>query len=248
LRTYIVCRLKEGWSPEQISGRLRRKKSKYTVCHETIYRYIYKKNNRLYRYLPYKKPKRLRVCARKPQLCRYGDIRIITERPENIDKRIGLGHWEGDRIEFAGTKEHSVTTLVERKTRLLLLIKNETKASTPVMNKICDKFNMAEKMACRSITFDQGSEFAAFPIAENELKCKVYYCHVHSPWEKGSNENMNGRLRRYLPSNINIRDIDQNQLNELERKMNNTPRKCLDYRTPNELFLNQYREFCRTWG
>lgn len=248
LRVYVVNHLKQGWSPEQIAGRLKRKKSKYSLCHETIYQYVYKKNNKqLYHYLAYKKPKRYLKRTRKSQVCRFGNRRIITERPQYIDQRVRAGHWEGDCIEFAVSKKNVVTTLVERKSRMLLLIKNDTKKSDILMGKICQKFMETPERVCHSITFDQGNEFARFLVLEKNLKCTVYYCHTRSPWEKGSNENMNGRLRWYLPSSINIHNVSQEQLDQLARRMNNIPRKCLAYRTPKELFLRQYKETCRTW-
>ena len=246
LRDYVVTGLKKHqWSPEQIVGRLKRKKSKYIICHETIYRYIYKHNHKLHLYLPYKKPKRFKPSARKKQ-CRYGENRLITERPAYIDTRNQVGHWEGDSIEFKGNKNGAITTLVERKTKFLFLIKNETRKSEYVMNTIQKTFSAFKQKICKTITFDQGSEFACFSLLERALECSVYYCHPHSPWEKGGNENMNGRLRWLLPKNRNIDEITQEELDALANKMNRTPRKCLDYRTPKEVFLRCFTNICRT--
>lgn len=248
LRQYVMQRLKIGWSPEQIAGRLKRKKSKYAICFETIYQFIYRKNNKkLYRLLPLKKPKRRRQHARKPNACRFGNKRIITQRPSYIDRRFHYGHWEGDRIEFIGERSAAVTTLVERKTRVVLLIKNTDKTSHQVMNSIAKKFGESSKKFCKTITFDQGSEFANFNVLERRLKCKIFYCHKHAPWEKGANENMNGRIRRYLPFGLKIDVISQELLDQLSNSLNNTPRKCLDYKTPKELFLKHYKSHCRTW-
>ncbi len=140
-----------------------------------------------------------------------------------------------------------VTTLVERKSRIVFLIKNNSKHSCGVMQKIKGKFlNLPEKM-CKTITFDQGSEFADYKQLEQQLKCKVYYCETHSPWQKGSNENMNGRLRFYLPREANIAKISQKELDTIASKVNHCPRKCLGFKTPNELFIQQYKNDCRTW-
>lgn len=247
LRKYIVDHLKLGWSPEQISGRLKRKKSKYIICHETIYRYIYRLNNKkLYQYLRYKKPKRRRKFARKHQVCRYGNKRIITERFKCMDKRFVYGHWEGDLIEFKGDKKRSVTTLLERKTKLVLLIKNDNKTTNTVMGSIANMLIKIPTHACQTITFDQGNEFANYQRLEKAFNCRVFYCHKSSPWEKGSNENTNGRLRRFLPKRADIKNITQEKLDEVMKTMNNTPRKCLDYRTPKELFLSHFKPICRT--
>jgi transposase, IS30 family len=182
LRRYIYQKLKLGWSPEQIAGRLKRKKSKFAICHETIYRYIYQHpNKKLFKHLKYKKRKRYRRFAR---------------------------------------------------------IKH--------MSHIKEKMQLLPGSLCRTITFDQGAEFAAHEKIEKELMCRVYYCHTHSPWEKGSNENMNGRLRKYLPRHADIHQLRQDELDYIADIMNATPRKCLDYKTPKELFSLQYNSVCRT--
>ena len=247
LRQYVRDRLKEGWSPEQISGRLRRKKSKYLICHETIYQFIYRHpESELYRYLTRKKPKRCRKFSRKPRLCKFGDKRIITER-DKLDGRWTYGHWEGDRIEFEREKSAAITTLVEQKTKLVVLIKNNNKKSEHVMSAIVDKLAVGPANMCRTITFDQGVEFANYALVERSLGCKIFYCHRHSPWEKGMNENMNGRIRKFLPSSTDIHQLDQKMLDELSKRLNNTPRKCLGYKTPKEVFLIRFKGSCRTW-
>lgn len=249
LRDYVVRSLKKGWSPEQISGRMKYHKLSFYACHETIYQFIYEaKEKELYQYLPYKKPKRRRRYGRKKQPCRYGKIRLITQRPEDIATRKRFGHWEGDTIAFSGTKEKAVTTLVERKSRMVYLIKNDRKYSHGVMDKIREKFETLPKKMCKTITFDQGTEFADYRHLEQQIKCKVYYCETHSPWQKGSNENMNGRLRWYLPRSIDIAKTTQEELDQLASKMNHCPRKCIGFKTPNEMFIQQYKNDCRIWS
>jgi IS30 family transposase len=249
LRDYIVRSLKKGWSPEQISGRMKFHKLTIYACSETIYQFIYQsKNKELYRCLAYKKPKRQRRYARQKSPCRYGKIRLITQRPEDIATRKRFGHWEGDTIQFKGAREKVVTTLVERKSRMVFLIKNKSKHSQGVMDKIKKKFESLPEKMCKTITFDQGSEFAAYRYLEQQIKCKIYYCETHSPWQKGSNENMNGRLRWYLPRDIDITQITQEDLDQLSAKMNRCPRKCLGYKTPQEVFFQQYKNDCRIWS
>jgi len=249
LRDYVTRSLKKGWSPEQISGRMKFKQLSFYVCHETIYQFIYKSNDKeLFHCLTYKKPRRRKRHGRKKQPCRYGKIRLITQRPEDIITRKRFGHWEGDTIQFKGTKEKVVTTLVERKSRMVYLIKNSSKHSHGVMDKIKGKFESLPRKMCKTVTFDQGVEFADYRHLEQQINCKVYYCETHSPWQKGSNENMNGRLRYYLPRETDIAKITQEELNELAAKMNRCPRKCLGFKTPNELFIQQYKNDCRTWS
>jgi IS30 family transposase len=248
LRDYITQGLKKGWSPEQIAGRMRYKKLNFYTCPESIYQFIYRsKSKELYNYLPYKRPKRRKRRERKERPCRYGGkLRLITQRPEIISSRKHFGHWEGDTIAFSGTREKAVTTLVERKSRVLYLIKNDRKYSRGVMDKIKTKLSILPKKMFKTITFDQGIEFSDYNYLEQESRCKVYYCQTHSPWQKGSNENMNGRIRRYLPREVEIDKITQRELDQLALKMNQCPRKCLGFKTPNELFIQQHKNVCRT--
>lgn len=250
LRDYVTRSLiDKGWSPEQISGRMKYQNLSFYVCPETIYRYVYQSNDKaLYHSLTFKKPKRQKLFRRKHRTCRYGDPYLITQRPKEIDSRSRFGHWEGDTIEFKGNKSEIVTTLVERKTRMVYLIKNTSKHSLGVMEKINKKFEELPKKMFKTITFDQGSEFANHQYLEKNMKCEVYYCETHSPWQKGSNENMNGRIRKYLPKNAKINLITQEELDLIAAKLNRCPRKCIGYKTPKELFIQQYKNDCRTWG
>lgn len=250
LRDYVVRSLVDkGWSPEQISGRMKYQNLSFYVCPETIYRYVYQSNDkRLYHALRFSKPKRQKLFQRKHRTCRYGAPYLITHRPEAIESRVRFGHREGDTIEFRGNKSIGVTTLVERKSRMVFLIKNESKHSRGVMEKIQGKFEGLPAKMMKTITFDQGSEFADHQYLERTMKCEVYYCEIHSPWQKGSNENMNGRLRKYLPKNARIDLISQKDLDLIADKMNRCPRKCIGYKTPKELFIQQYKNDCRIWS
>lgn len=248
LRDYVLKGLKKGWSPEQISGRMKHQEVTFYACAETIYQYIYGAHDKtLYHYLPNKKPKRRRRYVRKVQICRFGKMRLITQRPEPVNTRTRFGHWEGDTIAFTGTKNKVVTTLVERKSRMVYLLKNNSKHSRGVMDKIKQKFDTLPVKMFKTITFDQGSEFADYCHLEQQARGKVFYCEAHSPWQKGSNENMNGRLRRYLPRATNIAEVTQEELDRLAEKMNHCPRKCIGYKTPNEVFIQQHKNDCRTW-
>jgi len=246
LYNYVYARLTKGWSPEQIIGRMRKEKKPFSICVETIYQYVYQHGHKqLWKLLPTKRKRRRKRHKRYRKSCRFGANRLIAKRPKKIDKRSHMGDWEGDLIEFVGTKKKTVTTLVDRKSRMLILIKNTSKVSCNVMKKIKDKFQQIDKLSCNTITFDQGSEFANFSILEKGLECKIYYCEARSPWQKGSNENTNGRLRRYLPKKFNLNKVTQKSLDKLAEKMNNLPRKCLGYKTPKELLLEHINNKCR---
>lgn len=248
LNEYVLNGLKQGWSPEQISGRMKLEGKIFYVCPESIYRYIYaNKQLGLYKLLPTKKPKRRsrhqrRTCLNRQQIAK----RTIANRSTTVDTREELGHWEGDTIRFPKSQKTCVTTLVERKSRYVCLQKNEDKKSGTVINHICQKIKSAPKKLWRSLTLDQGAEFMNFRTIERETKSKIFFCDSHSPWQRGSNENMNGRLRRHLPKHFSIDDISQNYLDRIAILMNNTPRKCLGFYTPAEVMKQHWIGFCRT--
>lgn len=236
---YVMTKLQAGWSPEQISGRMKSLKLPFSVCHETIYQYIYRHaHSYVYQYLPMQRHKR-RQRGKRKSCSIYNGHRKISNRPEDIELRQTLGHWEGDTIRFASERKQSVTTLVERKSRFLVLQKNERSTTKIVMNNIYDAIRGFPKRVWHTITFDQGSEFADFARVERPTRCNVYYANARSPWQRGSNENTNKRLRRYLPKQADIKQISQETLDYIADKFNSTPRKCLGYLTPWEVLLGK---------
>jgi IS30 family transposase len=247
LYDYILRGLKRGLSPEQIAGRMKREVKPFYVCHETIYRYIYRLGNKgLYRLLHYKKRRRGNRWGRKVGSGKYCGITLITERPQEIESREEFGHWEGDTIAFSNTKYLNVATYVERKTRFVVLDKHADRKTATVLGALECRIQRHPSKLWKTVTFDQGSEFADYRPLERRTRCKTYFCEPHSPWQRGSNENMNGRLRRYLPRSIDIQAVTQENLNDLAKKINNIPRKCLDYMTPREALLQCFPSYCRT--
>ena len=251
LKKSIAIRLEKGWSPDLIAGRLKRLKKLY-LNQESIYQFIYSiegKKANMRQYLR----RAHRIRHKKSGHKAHKTIGIpnrtdIAKRPKSIDKRTQFGHWEGDTIQFKGHREKVVTTLVERKSRMVFLIKNNSKHSQGVIDKIKKKLESLPQKMFKTITFDQGCEFAAYRDLEQQNIRKVYYCEAHSPWQKGSNENMNGRLRWHLPSETDITKITQEELDALAAKMNRCPRKCLGYKTPQEVYFQQYKNDCRIWS
>ena len=244
LNEYVLKGLKNGWTPEQIAGRMKEQNKPFYVCAESIYRYIYRnKHLGLYKLLPSGKPKRRMRGARKPHLTKLQIAkRSIWLRPEEIGLRATIGHWEGDTIHFPKGQKTCVTTLVERKSRYVCLRKNKDKTTKTVMNHICNSIKLSPKKIWNSLTLDQGFEFMSFRTIERQTKCKIYFCDPHSPWQRGSNENTNGRLRRFLPKQFEIDRINQRTLDRIAIQVNNTPRKCLGYKTPKEVLI----QHCRT--
>lgn len=247
LRAEVIRQLEARWSPEQIAGRLVSEKlSLVRVCAETIYRFIYSKEDYqlgLYHYLPEARRKRRPLRSRKPRDGAFPASHRISQRPDFIGNRSQFGHWEGDLIIFDRPFGHAnVTSLVERKSRYTVLIKNPSRHSRPIMDKIVRAFSRLPAFARQSFTFDRGTEFAAFRALEDGIGARSWFCDPSAPWQKGAVENANKRIRRFLPSNTDLSQMSQATLNQVARILNDQPRKCLGYRTPAEAFMAHLQE------
>lgn len=241
LRNYIEAKLREHWSPEQISGYLRRTDGVgIRVCHETIYRHVYSDKGRdmgLYRHLFRCRRNRRRRYGRIPRSALIPFENTIHARPAEVIGRSSFGHWEGDLMIFKRERGWSnVTSLVERKSRFAVVIKNDGRQSAPVLGGIRDRLACLPAPARQTITFDRGFEFMRYPMLQQEIGLTSYFCDPRSPWQKGAVENLNARLRRFLPRETDIGRMTQADMERLCEIANGTPRKCLGYRTPKEVF------------
>lgn len=246
LNKFILNELINGWSPEQISGRMKKEKKRFSVSHESIYSYIYRdKEAPLHKLLPRQNPKHYPHAVRKNYQKNLILQRNICNRSEDVNLRNTFGYLEGDTIRFMKSQRSCVTTLVERKSRFLFLHKNDNKKNQPVIEKIKNTITSWLKNLWLSLTFDQGSEFMSFRLIERKTKCKIYFCNPSSPWQRPTNENTNGRLRRFLPRTLKIDEQKQGDLDIIAMKANNTPRKCLGYQTPKEVIIQRYPRICR---
>jgi IS30 family transposase len=240
LRDQVRDFLAMGWSPEQIAGRLAREQGRTVISHESIYRFVYHRTaqkdywNHL---LPRHKHRRGRHGRRGASSVHYIQKRVpVSQRPAAADTRSEAGHWEGDLMLFR-TYGQAVLVVHERLSRLIRICRQPSKAAQPVLDSLTALFRPMPKALRRSITFDNGSEFA-FHYKLAPLHLKTFFCEPHSPWQKGGIENAIGRLRRPLPRKSDLAAITQEHLHELARRYNNTPRKCLDFQTPQEVFKN----------
>lgn len=240
LRDAVVDRLKAGWSPEQIAGRLKAEPvAPYRLCHETIYRFIYSPEGQsqdLARYLPERRRKRKPRYARKPRSLVFPEASAIRYRPDAVNSRQEFGHWEAGLMIFR--KEHgpaNVATMVERKTRFTVLFRNNDRRSKPIMNRLIDLMSPLPQFARRSLTFDHGLEFFSWRELEKGIGTQTWFCDPKAPWQKGSVENMNKRVRRYLPPDTVILTLPDQAMVRLCDRLNATPRKCLGFRTPAEV-------------
>jgi IS30 family transposase len=248
LKDRVIDRLKDGWTPDQIAETLRRQaKPGFSISHEAIYQYVYSAEGRslnLYQHLVRAYKNRRRRFGRKPRHLRGIPQNMgIRHRPAVVETRQDFGHWEGDLMIFS--REHgpaNLTSLVERKSRFTMLLQNQSRKSEAVLGRIRDRLASLPRAARQSITFDRGSEFMAWPVLADYVEMGSFYCDPRSPWQKGTNENTNGRIRRFLPGHANINEVTAGDLQALCRKLNHTPRKCLGYRTPHEVFYSHLHQ------
>jgi transposase, IS30 family len=240
LREHVVEKLELSWSPEQIAGRLKLAGNDVRVSHETIYQFVYSPEGRaleLHRHLLRTRRLRRRRFGRKPRNLKIPLARTIAQRPAEIGQRQAIGHWEADLLIFRQAYgKANVTSLVERKSRLVRLVTNVDRRSCNVIGAIGEALRPLPSTARQTITFDRGSEFLGYQQLAKRHGIDAYFCDPHSPWQKGSIENTNGRLRRFLPGELDPSTLTPGQLREIETRMNTTPRKCLGFMTPHEAF------------
>jgi transposase, IS30 family len=244
LRDHIIAGLERCWSPEQIAGRLKHEAGNDgSVCHETIYRYVYGPEGReagLYRHLPKARRRRHQRYGRKPRSPSIPADRSIQHRPIEVEDRKAFGHWEADLLVFR--REHgkaNLTSMVERQTRYTILLSNPNRQSNALIGRISQAWQGLPEGSCRTITFDRGTEFAAYSLLALASGTDAYFCDPHSPWQKGAVENANGRIRRFLPGDRNLAELADDELERMTAMLNATPRRCLGYRTPSEVFREQ---------
>lgn len=247
LKFFVYKGLLKGWSPEQISGRI---KLEYpndpvmTISYEAIYLHIYshrqaRLNKKLIALLPYHKSRRRKVNKANKRRIRIIDQVSIDQRPKHIETRKEIGHWEGDLM--IGTKQASaIGTLVERKSRFTYIVKLKNRKSATVRSQFTKAFNQLDNKFKKTLTYDNGIEMAQHKILTKQTGIKVYFAHPYSSWERGTNENTNGLIRRYFPKGTNFNEITERQLKDVQYSLNNRPRKVLGFKTPSEIMAMEY--------
>ena len=249
----VIDRLKHDWTPEQIAGRLKIEKfAPLTICHETIYQYIYSKDGLalgLGKLLPSRRKKRLPRYARRVRGNIFPDMVSIKHRPEKVNERKEFGHWEGDLMIFERAQgTANVATVVERTSRFTVIFKNNDRRSKPIMEKLITQLSPLPSAARQSITFDRGFEFVSWRELYKGMGMKAWFCDPSAPWQKGSVENMNKRARRRLPRDTALLSIPEREMRRINDNLNATPRKCLGYRTPAEVFSENLQRIQRDGG
>lgn len=246
VKDYVMEKLKLGWSPEQIAGRASVERA-FKISYSSVYRYIDKdrcdlESLELCKHLRRYTPKRKRKPKKRTCQGRKGaPKKSIRERPKKADLRSELGHFERDLMEGIRKKGRAVLVISDRKSRRVILRfveKNGVKVQRLTAKILKEK---AIKQTKKSMTNDNGSEFipAVSTKSEAELGVPVYFCDPCSPWQRGSVENVIGLLRQYIPKKYDFSEMTSAQLKSFENKLNNRPRKVLNFRTPAEIYFNE---------
>jgi len=240
----VATKLCVQWSPEQIAGWLKGAYSTeetYQVSHETIYRSLFIQARGALKKELMAHLRRTRGMRRSRHHTQKTGIhgRIthavsISERPTAAQDRAVPGHWEGDLL--FGSKNSQIATLVERQSRYVMLAKVASKDTQTVVNALIKHAQKLPHELYKSLTWDRGKEMADHQRFTLATDIKVYFCDPQSPWQRGSNENANGLLRQYLPKGIDLSVYSQSKLNAIARRLNERPRKTLNYETPAERF------------
>jgi transposase, IS30 family len=239
---YVVGMLEHKWSPAQIENRLKDDfpgNPEMRVSHETIYRSLYilprgGLRKELLALLRQSRKKRRPRSRGKDRRGVIPDMVSIHDRPAEIEGRSIPGHWEGDLIMGTGNAS-AIGTIVERKTRFLVLVKMDGTDAKSACKAFTRRFRTVPEGLRKSMTYDRGKEMAQHKKLSEKLKIKVYFADPHSPWQRGTNENTNGLLRQYFPKGTDLGVYTQRQLNYVAKEMNGRPRKTLDFKKPAEV-------------
>ena len=243
LQALVLDRLAMGWSPQQVSGRLAQEKGYKVISHESIYRFIHAQIRRTKdytwrHYLPYGKSKRGFRGRKGGSSALFMKARTsIHKRPSIVSQRTQAGHWEADLMLFSKYGQ-ALLAVHERHSRLLMLFKQPTKEAKSVALQLQALFRSLPPKLAKTVTFDNGTEFSE-PHQLHAMGIQTYFCDVRSPWQKGGIENAIGRFRRPLPRKTDLAVLSQEEINELVALYNHTPRKCIDFKTPAEIFYQK---------
>jgi len=244
LKIYVFRGLLKGWTPEQIANTI---KLDYPtdpimrISHEAIYQYIYeypqgKLNLKLIKLLVRHKSRRKKVIKASKRRGKIKDTISIDNRPQEINQRIRIGDFEGDLIIGKGQKS-AIATLVDRKSRYTLIVKVKSRKSNTVVNAMASAILALPEDKYKSMTYDNGTEMAEHKLFTKLTGMRVYFAHPYSSWERGTNENTNGLIRRYFPKKTDFNNITEEQLSKVQYLLNNRPRKVLGYKTPKQVFF-----------
>lgn len=246
VRSYVVRHLKLGWSPEQIAGTIK-ENIRENISHEAIYQYVYAQIHRggygylkkggedLRQYLPLRRKRRMHKGMRKVQRILKGPLPAIENRSALVELRTRIGDWEDDLVVSRATSD-ALKTLNDRRSGIVFItrVHNHTMAET---NRVVqERMQTIPRSLRKTLTRDRGSENMGYRELEENLGLRCYFANAHHPWERGSNENTNGLIRRYFPKKTDFRTITDAEIQRVEYLLNSRPRKRLGFKTPYEVF------------
>lgn len=234
-RKYVIKKIKLGWTPQLISGRIKLEGDLVPVSHEAIYQFIYKEQKDLIAYLPRKHKNRRNKYPSRKYVTKTSQKVSILDRPENINNRLIPGHWETDSVE-SKHRNGGLNVIVERVSRLVKISKLSSKKAKATTHSIVNKLSDFPSSFIQSITYDNGNENAEHLLINRILGCKSYFCQPYHSWEKGAVEQVNGLIRRYLPKGTDMKLVHPSSIRKIENLLNNRPRRCLGYKTPYEVY------------
>jgi IS30 family transposase len=241
LRDLVRNSLAMGMSPEQIAGRLTREQGHTVISHESIYRYVYHRSaakDYWHRLLPKHKSRRGRLGARGGSPAQLMQRRRpIAQRPREAADRQIPGHWEADYMLFSKPGQ-SLLIVHERKARYILIARPPDRKAAGTATSLLKLLKPMPRELTKSLTIDNGTEFALHYRLTDQLGIDTFFCDTHSPWQKGGIENAIGRLRRRLPRKTDLATLSSRDIEKVVNAYNHTPRKCLDFQTPAEAFSN----------
>ncbi len=243
LKSYVYEKLKIEWSPQEIANRIKLEYPQdrhMRISHETIYKHIYclprgELKKELMRGLRQERKMRQPRKYAQYRKQRIQDAVSISERPKNVKERIVPGHWEGDLI-IGKDRKSAIGTLVERTTRLTLIVPLKAKDALTVRKAFAKIFKKIPDQFKKTLTYDRGSEMKQHKLFTKETKIQVYFADPYSPWQRGTNENTNGLIRQYFPKGTDFRKVSFREIKKAENRLNSRPRKILSFYTPSERF------------
>lgn len=238
LKNRIIRLLKRGWSPDLIAGRLQRN-GEPRLNQESIYQFIYSLEGRKMNLRQYLR-RAHRIRRKKNGRKHRKDSRIpnrvgIEKRPKHVEKRRQFGHWEGDNMVY-NRHRAAISTSVERKSRKVILSKPRNLSAKEKARSMIRRYRVLPPGARRTMTYDNGLEAAAHETVTAAVGMKFYFARTYASYQRGTNENRNGLVRFYLPSDTDWQQVTHGQIRRVENLINNRPMKCLNYQTPNEVF------------
>lgn len=238
LREQVAQKLADNWSPEQISGWLKTEfphNAEMQISHEAIYKTLFIQargalKKELIGHLRSQRPMRKTAKKGNGSPVTLTNPISIRQRPAEVEDRAVPGHWEGDLL--AGGRTTAIATLVERRSRFVMLVKIDNKQTASVVSALTAQVRQLPAQLRKSLTWDRGAEMTNHQDFTVATDVQVYFCDPHSPWQRGSNENTNGLLRQYFPKGADLSIYSQAQLNKVALQLNQRPRKTLGFRTP----------------